>query len=88
MRFATFMIFAIILVPVLLFAFEFYLCKKKSKFALVLPTIAACCFLLVGFYAIIISAIMFGIYLVVKHMDKEAQSKQSELDKMNILDLE
>ncbi len=77
----------LLIVPVLLFVFEFFLCKKKSKFALMLPIIPACCFIFMGFYALIISAIMFGIYFIMKHIEKEKKDKQSELDKMNIQDL-
>ena len=88
MRIATFTLFGMILIPALLFVFEFYLCKQKSKIALIFPIIVACFFVLIGFYALIISAIMFGIYFVMKHIDNENQSKQSELDKMNIQDLD
>ena len=87
MKTSAFIIFGIILIPALLFIFEFYLCKKKSKFALVLPIISACFFVIIGFYALIISAIMFGIYFIMKHIEKEKKDKQSELDKMNIQDL-
>lgn len=88
MKIMTSIILGIILIPVLLFLFEFYLCKKQSKFALVLPIITACFFVVIGFYALIISAIMFVIYFAMKHIEKEQQYKQSELDKMNIQDLE
>ena len=88
MKIVTFILVGIILIPALLFCFEFYLCKKNSKFALILPIITACFFILVGFYALIISAIMFGIYFIMKHIGEKNQTKQSELDKMNIQDLE
>lgn len=88
MKIMTSIIFGIILIPVLLFLLEFYFCKKQLKFALTLPIITACFFVVFGFYALIISAIMFVIYFVMKHIQKEQQYKQSELDKMNIQDLE
>lgn len=77
----------LLLLPVLLFLFEFYLCKKKSKFVLVLPIISACFFIVIGVYALIISAILFGIYFSMKHIEKEKQDKQSELNKMYMQDL-
>lgn len=78
----------LMMLPVLLFLFEFYLSKKNSKFASTLPVLVACCFAFVGFYAVIIAAIMFAIYFIVKHIEKEKKEEKSELDKMSIQDLE
>lgn len=82
------MMIFIISMPILLFVTEFYLCKKESKFALILPIIVATFFVFFGFYPLIISGIMFGIYFVMKHIEKENKSKQCEIEKMNIQDLE
>lgn len=84
----VFIALGIVLLPALLFVFQFYLCKKNSSFALVLPIIVACFFILFGFYALIIAAIMYGIYFVMKYVEKEKCSKQNELERMNIQDLE
>lgn len=78
----------IIIIPILLFIFQFYLCKNNSKFALILPTIVACFFIFFGFLALIVSGIMFLIYFIMKHLQKETQVIQSDLEKMNIQDLE
>jgi len=80
-----FMLF--ILLPTLLFLLEWYLCKKQSKFAIILPVIVACFFVLLGFLAIGVAGIMFLIYFVMKHTENEYQKKLSEIDKMNIEDL-
>lgn len=87
MRIMFFMVVIMILLPVILFGMEFYLCKKKSKAALVLPIVTACFFVLFGFYALGLSGILFGIYFVMKHLDTAKESKRTELDKMNIQDL-
>ncbi len=84
----VFTVFAILIISIILFAAEFYLCKKKSKAALILPIVIACFFILIGVYALIVAAIMFGIYFIMKHIDAELQKKQSELAKMTIQDLE
>lgn len=81
------MIYGIMLIPIFLFGFEFYLCKKQSNMALILPIIAACFVVLVGIYAICVSSVMFGIYFIVKYINDNKCEKQSELDKMNIQDL-
>ncbi len=84
----TFTLFSVVLISTILFALQFYLCKKGSKVSLILPTVVACFFVLIGIYALIVAGIMFGIYFIMKHIRESAQSKQSELDKMNIQDLE
>ncbi len=78
----------VILLPALLALLQYYLCKKKSKIALILPIVSACVFVFVGFYAFIITGILFAIYFIVKYAENEKNNKQSELDKMNIQDLE
>ncbi len=88
MRLSVIFALTIIIIPALLFIFEFYLCKKASRFALILPIIVACFFVVFGIYAIITSAIMFLIYFILKHIEKQRQEKQSELNRMNIQDLE
>ncbi len=77
----------IITIPTMLFIIEFLLCKKHSKFAVVLPVIVACFAVLFGFLAIMVSAIMFLIYFVFTFSEKEKIKKLSEIDKMNIEDL-
>lgn len=81
------MLLGIILLPTILFVLQFFLCKQNSKVALVLPIIVACFFVVIGFYAVIISAIMFAIYFVIEALEKKKKEEQSELDKMNIQDL-
>ncbi len=61
--------------------------KRNSKIAIILPIIIACFFVILGFYAVIIAAIMYGIYFVVQYVEKDKQSKLSEIEKMNIEDL-
>ena len=87
-RIGTVILLMIVLIPVLLFILEFYLCKKDSKWALIIPMVVACFFILLGFYAVIISGTMFGIYFVYRQIEKDKQSKKSEIDKMNIQDLD
>lgn len=50
--------------------------------------VVACFFILLGVYAVIISGTMFGIYFVYRQIEKDKQSKKSEIDKMNIQDLD
>ncbi|MFI3202088.1 MAG: hypothetical protein R3Y54_11325 [Eubacteriales bacterium] len=88
MNVSIFVISLFTLVPIMLFLAELYLCKKKSQVARILPIIVACFIILVGPYAIIISAVMFGIYFTTNHIEKKKQEQQSALDKMSIQDLE
>lgn len=87
-RIGTVILLMIVLIPVLLFVLEFYLCKKNSKWALIIPMVVACFFILLGLYALVISGTMFGIYFVYRQIEKDKQSKKSEIDKMNIQDLD
>ena len=75
----------VLVISASLFALQFLLCKRNYKGAIVLPIIVACFFIILGLYAIIMAAIMFGIYFVMRYIEKEKQSKLSEIEKMNIL---
>lgn len=77
----------IIGVPIISFGLEFFFCRINSKVAVILPIVMACFFVVLGFYALIIAAIMFGIYFVMRYLKKEKQVKLSEIEKMNIEDL-
>ena len=55
--------------------------------AIILPVIVLCFAVILGFYPIIIAAIMAVIYLVVNHLNKMKDNQNSEIDKMNINDL-
>lgn len=78
----------VITLPMILFILEWYLCKKESKFAIFIPVIVACFFVLFGFQVLGISAIMLLIYVVMKCVLNEKRKSLSEIDKMNIQDLE
>ncbi len=87
MRTLTAILAFIIILPAIFFTIQFYLCKKKSNFALIFPVITACFFVILGYYALIMTGIMFLIYFVMKHLDKLKEAKNSEIKKMNIEDL-
>jgi hypothetical protein len=74
-----------IIIPIILFFVEYILAKKASKFAIILPTMALFISIFLGAFYILISAIMFLIWHLVK---KSAEKKLSEIDKMNIQDLD
>lgn len=74
-----------IIVPIILFFVEYILAKKASKFAIILPTITLFISIFLGAFYILISAIMFLIWYLVK---KSVEKKLSEIDKMNIQDLD
>lgn len=88
MRVGTTVILVLLVVPLLLLILEFFLCKKKSNLAFALPIVVACFFVFLGFYALIIALIMFIIYFAMKYIEKENQKKRSEIEKMNIQDLD
>lgn len=77
----------ITLIPLALFFVEYKLAKANSKYAIILPVVVLC-FAIIIPPTIITSIIMFVIYFVMKHLEKERQEKLSEIDKMNIQDLE
>lgn len=79
--------FFIIAGPIILFIIEYRLAKKESKFAIILPVIVMCFAVIIPIIAIT-GIIMFVIYFVVKNGEKERKEKISELEKMNIQDLE
>lgn len=74
-----------IIVPTILFIAEYFLAKKSSKFAIVLPIITLFISIFLGVIYILISAIMFAIWYLVK---KSIEKKLSEINKMNIQDLD
>ncbi len=86
-RFLTVGLLLFIFIPVLLFICEVILAKKGSKMAIILPVIVLCFAVILGFYPIIVAAIMAVIYLVVNHLNKMKDNQNSEIDKMNINDL-
>lgn len=77
----------LMIIPFVLFFIEYRLAKKQSKLAIILPTVVLCFAVLLPFIAIP-SIVMFVINFVVKYLDKEKQEKLSEIEKMNIQDLE
>lgn len=77
----------LMIIPLILFLMEYRLAKSQSRMAVILPVVVLW-FSVIILYAAIISAIMFVIYFVVKYLEKEKQKKLSELEKMNIHDLE
>lgn len=83
----TFILFVLIIIPLILFYIEYRLAKEQSKFAIILPVIVLCFAVIIPFVALT-SIIMFVIYFVVKYLEKEKQEKLSEIEKMNIQDLE
>lgn len=72
---------------ILLFALEFFLCKVNSTIALVIPIIIACSFVFLGYFPLIVAAIMYTTFFVMRYIEKEKRKKLSELEKMNIKDL-
>ena len=76
-----------IIIPLLLFICEVILAKKGSKLAVILPVIVLCFAVILGYYPIIIAAVMAVIYLAVNHLKKIKDNQNSEIDKMNINDL-
>ncbi len=83
----TIVLFAMVVIPIILIFVQWYLCKKSSKLALILPLIVACFTVIVGFLALGLSAVMFLIYFVHNHLEKQKRSRLSEIEKMNIEDL-
>lgn len=77
----------LILLPLLFFGAEIFLCIRFPKFALIPPIAAATLFFILGFYALILAAILVGIYFVIRHIRKEKQARLSEMERMNIQDL-
>ncbi len=84
---ATIAIAALLIVPLILFYIEYRLAKIQSKTAIILPVVILCFSVIAPFIAIT-SIIMFVIYFVVRYLEKEKREKLSEIDKMNIQDLE
>lgn len=76
-----------IIIPAVLFFVEYKLAKKQSRMAVILPVIVLC-FAVIILYFAIYAVIMFAIYFLVKYLEKERLEKLSEIDKMNIQDLE
>jgi hypothetical protein len=77
----------VMIIPLILFYIEYMLAKRQSKLAIILPTIVLC-FAIIMPINVLTSIIMFVIYYVVNYMRKEKSDKMSEIDKMNIQDLE
>ncbi|MDF2948067.1 MAG: hypothetical protein K0R07_77 [Sedimentibacter sp.] len=75
------------IVPFILFFIEYRLAKIQSRMAIILPVVILCFAVIVPMVAIT-SIIMFVIYYVVKYLEKEKQEKLTELEKMNIQDLD
>lgn len=84
---ATIAILVFIGIPLILFYIEYKLAMQGSKLAIILPTIVLCFAVIMPIVAIT-SIVMFVIYFVVKYLEKEKKDKMSEIDKMNIQDLE
>ena len=83
----TIALLVLIGIPLILFYIEYRLAIKGSKLAIILPTIVLCFAVIMPIVAIT-SIVMFVIYFVVKYLEKEKKDKMSEIDKMNIQDLE
>lgn len=77
-----------ITVPIILLVLQWYLCKKKFKFAIVLPAIVACFYLLLGLPLIGVSSIMLLIYIIMTCVLREKKKRTLEIEKMTIQDLE
>ncbi|MDD4047156.1 MAG: hypothetical protein WCR90_05750 [Sedimentibacter sp.] len=77
----------VMIIPLILFYIEYRLAKQQSKLAIILPTIVLC-FAIIMPINVLTSIIMFVINYVVNYMRKEKSDKMSEIDKMNIQDLE
>lgn len=77
----------LMVIPLILFYIEYRLAKQGSKLAIILPTIVLCFAVIIPIVAIT-SIVMFVINFVVKYLEKEKKDKMSEIDKMNIQDLE
>lgn len=79
MKTLPFIAWFIMAVSVLALGLEVSLCKRKAKFAFILPFAVACCSVFLGFYSIILSGLMFLIYYamhaVIKQMEKEKRAK-------------
>lgn len=85
---ATSILFFLAGIPIALFVIEALLAIKKSKIAIILPVVVACFSVILGFYALMIAALMLAIYFLIKFIDKEKQARLSEIKKMNIQDLD
>lgn len=85
---ATSILFFLAGIPIALFVIEALLSIKKSKIAIILPVVVACFSVILGFYALMIAALMLAIYFLIKFIDKEKQARLSEIQKMNIQDLD
>jgi len=83
----TFILIVLMIIPLILFYIEYKLAKQQSILAVILPTIVLCFAIIIPIFAVT-SIIMFVINYVVKYLEKEKQGKMSEIEKMNIQDLE
>jgi len=83
----TFILIVLMIIPLILFFIEYSLAKQQSILAVILPTIVLCFAIIIPIFAVT-SIIMFVINYVVKYLEKEKQGKISEIEKMNIQDLE
>lgn len=83
----TIALLVLMVIPLILFYIEYRLAIQGSKLAIILPAIVLCFAVIMPIVAIT-SIVMFVINFVVKYLEKEKKDKISEIDKMNIQDLE
>ncbi len=77
----------LVMIPLVLLLVEYFLVKRKSVAALILPVVVACFGIVIGVYPLIVAAIMFLIYFVYNKVEKMKQQNNNEIEKMNIQDL-
>lgn len=75
------------IIPIVVLGLQVFFCLKRYKMALIFPIVVACFFILLGYYALILSLLMFAIYFIMQHFEKQKASNLSEITKMNIDDL-
>lgn len=78
----------VLTVPIILVILQWYLCKIKSKYAIFLPGIVACLYILLGLPVLGVSVIMLLIYIVMTYVLSDKKKRTLEVEKMTIQDLE
>lgn len=78
----------VLMAPIILFIWQWYLCKIKSKYAIFLSAIVACLHIFLGLPTLGISVIMLLIYIVMTYVLREKKKRTLEIEKMTIQDLE
>lgn len=91
MAITWFILIYILLLPIVFLGLELLFCRFSTTAAVILPIVCACLFIFLGFYAVILAALMYAEFFAFRFIKKEKaqkeKAKMNEIDKMNINDL-